>query len=58
MIVRKVIRNGQPEESDKREGKLDKSKDGEDGIKKEKIKFKLKPSIKPKVKNYIKLLIF
>lgn len=54
VVVRKVIRNGQPEEADKKDSKASETKNQKsnesvdaDGEKKEKPK--LKPSIKPKV---------
>ncbi|XP_076685073.1 chromodomain-containing protein chromator isoform X2 [Andrena cerasifolii] len=56
VVVRKVIRNGQPEEADKKESKASETKNQKsnesfdaDGEKKEKPK--LKPSIKPKGKS-------
>lgn len=54
MVVRKVIRNGQPEEADKKDGKASdaktqKSNESFDAESEKKEKPKLKPSIKPKV---------
>lgn len=66
MIVRKVVRNGQPEETGEAkkdtakplETKTNKSESMEIEMdKKEKLKPRLKPSIKPKVLHYFMLFV-
>jgi hypothetical protein len=51
IVVRKVIRNGQPESPEKKEYKTEIRLKPEISANKDKIK--LKPSIKPKVKKYV-----